>query len=56
MELGELISGIDSEDHALLTVVALLAVHPDGLGLGDGEFSNGKPAGNRVGHRNTDRR
>jgi len=39
---GELVSRVDGEDHPLLTVICLSAVHPKRVGCLDDELSNGE--------------
>ena len=34
---GLVSSGVDGEDHPLLAVIRLTAIHPDGVGVLDGE-------------------
>ena len=42
MELREFVARVDGEDHALLTVICLAAVHPDGIGVFDVEHRKGE--------------
>ena len=44
LECGELRAWVDGEDHALLTVVCLATVDPDGVGVLDGDLSLGEGA------------
>ena len=48
MELRELVTGVDGEDHALLTVSCLAAVHPGGIGVFDAQQGNWKVVGHGI--------
>jgi len=57
LESCELVSRVDGEDHALLTVARLATVYPDWFGVGHGELCLlERTVGVVVGHGDTDKR